>query len=321
MTSGQTQSLWRDPEKRRAALLSLVLHLAVLLLLIYLISRPQPEPLPSYIVIDVGTPAFAEETTLAPTVESPALQTPEPQVESAEVGDPQQLNAPQELAAAPVEQLQTIQPPAPEAPPAAEATPQPQPVEQAEATPPPPQVQEASVEAPELPLAEVPATQLPEIDPVVLEARNTPAAVTIPEPQAQAQIAEARTVALTPSASVSQARELSVPDATVTVQESVSLEAPSMQAQVSESVGLATPAVSASVAQAVPLDTSQAVAQVAPSVGLSAEGVTAAVSGRPLSRFFNAGFAQDQGKVTSVGVALSVVVPSPGWPDWLLPQQ
>ena len=275
-----SQPLWRDPEKRRAALLSLVLHLAVLLLLIYLVSRPQPQPLPSFIVIDVGTPAFAEETTLAPTTEAPALQTPEPQVASSEVGDPQELNAPQELAAAPIEQPQTIQPPAPEAPPAAAAAPSPQPVEQAEVTPPPPQVQEAAVEPPELPLAEVPATQLPEIDPVILAARDTPAAITIPEPQAQAQIAEARTVALTPSASVAQAQELSVPEATVTVADSVSLDSPTVQAQVSESVGLATPSVTAEVAQAVALDAAQASAQVAPSVGLSAEGITAAVSGR-----------------------------------------
>lgn len=280
MTPGRSQTLWRDPDKRRAALLSLVLHLAVLLLLVYLVTRPQPEPLPSFIVIDVGTPAFAEETTLAPTVESPAVQTPEPQVASTEVGDPQQLDAPQEQAAAPEEQPVTVQPPAPEAPPAAQATPEPQPVEQAEVTPPPPQVQEASVESPELPLAEMPATQLPEIDPVVLAARDTPAAITIPEPQAQAQIAAARTVALTPTASVAQARELSVPEATVSVAESVSLETPSLQSQVAESVGLAAPAVSAAVTQAVPLDASQVQAQVAPSVGLSAEGISASVSGR-----------------------------------------
>ena len=145
MTSLRSTSLFRDPDKRRAALLSLVLHLAALLLIIFLVSRPRPEPLPSFIVIDVGTPAFAEETTNAATVEEAAMQTPEPQVESAEVGDPQQLTAPQEQAAAPVEQPQTVQPPAPEAPPAAQATPEPQPVEQAEVTPPPPQVQEASV--------------------------------------------------------------------------------------------------------------------------------------------------------------------------------
>lgn len=275
-----SQPLWRDPEKRRAALISLFLHLAALLLLIYLVSRPQPEPLPTFIVIDVGTPAFAEETTLAPTAESPAMPTPEPQVASNEVGDPQEIAAPQEQAAAPIEQPQTIQPPAPEAPPAAESPPAPQPQEQVDVTPPPPQVQEAAAETPELPLAEVPATQLPEIDPVLLQPRETPAAITIPEPQAQAVIAEARSVALTPSASVAQAQELSVPEATVTVADSVSLQSPSVTSQVAQSVGLSAPAVTADVAQAVPLDPVQATAQVAPSVGLTAEGITAAVSGR-----------------------------------------
>jgi len=272
----------RDPDKRRAALLSLVLHLAVLLLIIFLVSRPRPEPLPSFIVIDVGTPAFAEETTNAATAEQPALQTPEPQVESAEVGDPQELTAPQEQAAAPVEQPVTVQPPAPEAPPAAQATPQPeaQPVEQVDATPPPPQVQEASVEAPSLPLAEVPATPLPEIDQVVLQARETPAPITIPEPEAQAQVAEARSVSLAPSATVAQATELSAPEATVTVAQSVSLEVPRMQSQVAQSVGLAAPSVSAQVAQAVPLEAPAAQAQVAASVGLTPDGISASVSGR-----------------------------------------
>ena len=272
-------TVWSDPDKRRAMLLSVVLHLGVLLLLIWSLSRPRPDPLPAYIVIDVGTPAFAEETTLAPTAEAPAMQTPEPQVASTEVGDPQELAAAQEQSAAPEPQPITVQPPAPPAPPAVQATPEPAAVEQVQATPPPPQVQEAATEAPELPIADVPATALPEIDPVVLAPRETPAAITIPEPQAAAQVAEARAVSLTPTASVSQARELSVPDATVTVADSVSLEAPLVQSQVAASVGLTAPAVAANVAQALPLDAPRAQAQVADSVGLSAAGVTAAVSG------------------------------------------
>ena len=52
--------MWRDPDKRRAALLSVVLHLSALLILLYVVTRPQPEPLPTFIVIDVGTPSFAE---------------------------------------------------------------------------------------------------------------------------------------------------------------------------------------------------------------------------------------------------------------------
>ena len=272
-------TVWRDPDKRRALLLSVVLHLGVLLLLIWSLSRPRPDPLPAYIVIDVGTPAFAEETTLAPTAEAPAMQPPEPQVASAEVGDPQELAAAQELSAAPEPQPITVQPPAPQAPPAVQATPEPAAVEQVEATPPPPQVQEATTETPDLPIADVPATALPEIEPVVLAPRELPAAITIPQPQAAAQVAQAQAVSLTPTASVTQARELDVPDATVTVADSVSLEAPQVQSQVATSVGLAAPAVAATVAEARPLDVPQARAQVADSVGLSAAGVTASVSG------------------------------------------
>jgi len=280
LSSGPTKTtLWNDRDKRRALLLSLVLHLGVLLLLVWTLSRPRPEPLPAYIVIDVGTPAFAEETTLAPTAEAPAMQTPEPQVASTEVGDPQELAAAQEQSAAPEPQPITVQPPAPEAPPAVAATPEPAAVEEVQATPPPPQVQEAAAETPDLPVAEVPATALPEIDPVVLAPRDVPAPITIPQPQAAAQVAEARAVSLTPTAAVSQARDLDVPDATVTMADSVSLEAPQVQAQVATSVALSAPTVTADVAEARPLDAPQAQAQVADSVGLSAAGVTAAVSG------------------------------------------
>ena len=276
----QEASLWHDPDKRRAMLVSVVLHLAILLLLVWTMSRPGPDPLPAYIVIDVGTPAFAEETTLAPTAESPAMQTPEPQVESVEVGDPQELAAAQPQSAAPEPQPVTIQPPAPQAPPAVQAAQEPAAAEQVQVTPPPPQVQEAATESPELPIAEVPATALPEIDPVVLAPRDTPAPITIPEPQPSAQVAEARTVTLTPTASVTEARELSVTAATVTMPESVSLEAPSVQSTVAAAVGLDAPAVAASVPQSRALDSPQATAQVADSVGLSAAGVTAAVAGR-----------------------------------------
>jgi len=40
----ETTSVWRDPDKRRALLLSLVLHLAMLLLVIVWMAIPRPEP-------------------------------------------------------------------------------------------------------------------------------------------------------------------------------------------------------------------------------------------------------------------------------------
>ena len=109
---------WRDPDKRRAMALSVTIHLLVLLLMLVISLIPRPEPLPPFIVIDVGTPAFSEETTEAPTVDSPALPAPEAQVESQEIGDPRDLAAEQVEITAPEPEAVTAQPPAPAAPPA-----------------------------------------------------------------------------------------------------------------------------------------------------------------------------------------------------------
>src|SRR5690606_3151764 len=151
-------SIWQDPDKRRAALLSLVLHLAFLLILLYVVTRPQPEPIPSFIVIDVGTPAYAETYTEAATAEAPTVEAPEPQVASTEAGDPQALSAPQEETTSEELEQATVQPPAPPAPPAAEAAPEPAPVEAEVVPPPPPALQEVATESPDLPVAEAPAS-------------------------------------------------------------------------------------------------------------------------------------------------------------------
>ncbi len=270
---------YEDRDKRRAALLSVFLHLAALLLIVWIVSRPQPEPLPTFIVIDVGTPAFAEEYTEAATAEAPTVQTAEPQVASTEAGDPQAMSAPQEQSTAEEVQTVTEQPPAPQAPPAAAATPEVAPVQPADVTPPPPQLQELAAEAPQLPVAEAPASQLPEVELEVLQNRQIAAPVTIPEPQVQAQVAESRSLALAPAASVAQARELTAPDATASVAQPVQLQAPTAAAQVSSAVAVTSPQVSASVAQAVPLDAPQMSASVANSVSLSTQGVAASVSG------------------------------------------
>jgi len=270
---------WQDPDKRRAALLSVILHLAALLLLLYVISRPQPEPIPSFIVIDVGTPAFSEQYTEAPTAEAPTVDAPEPQVASTEAGDPQALTAPQaETTSEELDQV-TVQPPAPEAPPAAEAAPEPAPVEAEVVPPPPPQLQDVATEAPDLPVAEAPASQLPEVELEVLQAREIPAPVTIPEPQLQVQVAESRALALAPSASTAQAREVTSPDAMAVVAQPVQVRAPNVQASVSSTVSVTAPNVSASVSEAVALDPSQVRASVAAPVSVTAPGVTASVSG------------------------------------------
>ncbi len=277
--SAQAARLWEDRDKRRAALLSLILHLAALLVLIYIVTRPQPEPLPTFIVIDVGTPAFSEEYTEAATAEAPTVEAPEPQVASTEAGDPQALSAPQQETTSEVLEQVTVQPPAPEAPPAAQAAPEPAPVVEEEVTPPTPQLQEVATEAPSLPVAEAPASQLPEVELEVLANREIPAPITIPEPQLQVQVSESRALALAPAASTAQAREVTAPDASAAVAQPVQLQAPAAQAEVSTSVALTSPQVSASVSQAVRLDASSATAAVGSSVSLSAEGASASVSG------------------------------------------
>ncbi len=271
--------MWRDPDKRRAALLSVVLHLSALLILLYVVTRPQPEPLPTFIVIDVGTPSFAEDYTEAATAEAPTVEAPEPQVASAEAGDPQALAAPQQETTDEELDRVTVQPPAPEAPPAVQAAPEPAPVQAEVVPPPPPALQEVATEAPELPVAEAPASQLPEVELEVLANREVPAPVTIPEPQLQVQVAESRALALAPAASTAQARDVTAPDATAAVAQPVELRAPSARADVSSTVAVAAPEVSAAVADAVALDASRVSAAVASSVSLSAQGVTASVSG------------------------------------------
>lgn len=328
-----TLSVWRDPDKRRALLLSLVLHLAMLLLVIVWMAIPRPEPLPSYIVLDVGTPAFAEETTDAPTAEEPAPPAPSPQVASSEIGDPQEASAPTEVSQAPEQEPVTAQPPAPEAPPAQAEAGEPAPAEAATVPEPPlpvPSVRETSADAPELPIAETPTTVLPEIDPVELQPRPVQAAITIPQPQARAEVPEARAIALTPTAAVAARQELDTPQVRASVAEAQPLDTPRVEAQVAQAVGLSTPNVQAAVAEAQPLTTPSvqaevaaaqpltapaARADVAASVDLAATGVRASVSGeRPLAPpavSAQVGTARDVQVLPTVAVAGARPVPLP----------
>lgn len=329
----ETTSVWRDPDKRRALLLSLVLHLAMLLLVIVWMAVPRPEPLPSYIVLDVGTPAFAEETTDAPTVDAPAPQAPSPQVASSEIGDPQEASAPTEVTQAPEPEPVTAQPPAPEAPPAEAEAGEPAPAEAATVPEPPlpvPSVQETSADAPELPMADTPTTVLPEIDPVELQPRPVQAAITIPQPEARAEVPEARAIALTPTAAVAARQEIATPQVRASVAEAQPLETPRVEAQVAQAVGLSTPNVQAAVSAAQPLETPSVQAEVAaaqpltaPSVradvaaavDLAASGVRASISGeRPLAPpavSAQVGTARDVQVLPTVAVADARPVPLP----------
>ncbi len=316
MTAWRDGTILNDPDKRRAALLSFLLHLTLLLVIFYFASLPRPEPPPSFIVIDVGTPAFAEQTTNAATVESPAMSTPTPQVASAEVGDPQQSSAEPTLTSAPEVAPSTIQPPAPQAPPAA-APPEvaevaPEPV----ITPPIPPVQASAPEPAQIPLAEVAATALPEIELEAIEIRPTLAAVSIPMPETQVVVAEARALTPAASASIVQSVTLSPSVVSSTVTESRSLEPNVAQAQVTSSVALTAPPTTVEVAQTRSLATPDVTSAVPEAVGLSASGASASVSGsRPLappaaSAVVGRAVALDVAPTVAVAVARPLATPT-----------
>lgn len=279
-------SILRDPDKRRAAAVSATLHMLVLLLVLLAGLRPRPEQEPTYIVIDVGTPAYAEDTTLAATAESPAPPSPTPQVESESVGLPRELAAPQQEATAPEPRPVTAQPPAPEAPPAQAAAEVPE-ATAAEVPVPPlpvPQVTEARAPSEQLPLAEAPATPLPEIDPVVMTPRPLTDPVMLSVPPVSASVVEARALAAQPAATVSEARDLAPPQPDATVTAPREITQPAVNAQVAQAVGLSAPNAQASITAARPLDAPVVSAQVAAGTALSTDGVTASVSGsRPLA--------------------------------------
>lgn len=281
--------------------LSVTLHLLFLLLLLIASLIPRPEPLPAYIVIDVGTPAFSEDVTLAPTAEDPALPAPEPQVASSEIGDPRDLAAPAEATTAPEPDTLTAQPPAPAAPPAEAAAAAPEPTEAAEVPEPPlpqPQVAEAAPLHEPLPLAEAPATTLPEIDAVLLDPRPVSDPISLPKPEVQAEVSEARAVAMQPSANVSEARELTPPTPSVAEVESRDLETPQPVATVSATTGLSAPNATVSVSEGRPLEAPGAQVDVSGAVDLSSSGVSAAVSGHtPLAQPTPSAFVGSQREV------------------------
>lgn len=154
------QQLWQDKDKRRAALLSLVAHLTVLLLLVWVVRMPPAVPLDTFIVIDVGTPAEAPAEVAAATAEAPAPQAPTPQAAGEQLGEPQAPQAREPEPASPTPAPQTLQPPAP-------APQQPQAAEQAAQAEPATEPQaEASPAAPAAPAAAgAPPRPQPEITP------------------------------------------------------------------------------------------------------------------------------------------------------------
>lgn len=289
----------RTKDKRRAALLSLLLH-ALFILLIALYRSPQPKELETYLVIDVGVPAFSETETLAPAADAPAPQASEPLVAASEAGTPQAQTAPEAPPApAPAPQetpvaetaTETPTPPAqPETqpeevaetpPPAPEPTPEPEQVAETppqEPTPtepepqPEPEVAPEPVPEPQVAEAAPPAeTELPE---------TQQATATLPEIESPEAAPEAQAIALpTPTPEVEVAPAVSVAtEATVQVAPEQPVPTPNVQTDVAQSQEIPQPEIETSVAEAAPIPQPEAQTTVAEAQDIPLPQVAASVA-------------------------------------------
>lgn len=236
---------WADPDRRRAALLSGALHLVVLLLMLSAFSFPTPEPPPTYLVIDIGSPAIAETPVEAPAADAPAPATETPQVADVEVGAPQAAATPEPLPTAPEPAPQLAQPEAPAAAPAAPeavTTPTPRPPVPAPMTP--------MAAAPEIPLAPLPATALPEV--ALPDIEPTPLAdrIAVPVPTVAALVPEPRAIAATPQVTVAESAPVPLPQVAAQIEAAAPVPVPSAAVATAAARPVAQPDVRAEVATA-----------------------------------------------------------------------
>ncbi len=280
----QSQPWFKDKEKRRAALLSLFLH-GLLLLLIALYRMPEPKPLETYLVIDVGTPAFSETETLASAADGPAPQAAEPLVAADQAGTPQAQApaeappaaasppaaeaAPEPQSTEPQPTAEAAPPPASEPPPAPEQAAAPEPTPQPEVATPPasepapqPDVAEAAppVET-NLPEAPDATATLPEIDTPTPEPEAQ--AIALPTPTPEVEIAPAVSVATEASVQVAPAQTVPTPNVQTDVAASQDIPLPSVEANVAEAAPVPQPQVQTAVAEAQAIPQPQAAANVA----------------------------------------------------------
>jgi len=273
-----------------------MLHVLALWLLLLMWRFPEPEPPETFLVIEIGRPALAEETTQAPTADAPAPTAPTPRVADVTVGEPQRSEAPAPEAVAPEVATETAQPEPSEAAPAAPEpvtveTPRPPVPELAAPAPLAPSVQEAPVQA--TPLPEV---TLPDVEPLRLEAR-----VPVPMPSVAALLPEPRNIAPTPQVQVAAPSEVPTPEVAVAVAEAAPVPIPTPSVSVASGRPVPTPDLQIDVATSrdvsvtpqlqvaaprpvpVPLVQAVVVVPVAPSTAapLVAEGAEAASSEQP----------------------------------------
>ena len=219
---------WGDRERRRALLLSALVHAAVLLGAVWVYVSP-PEPEPQLLVLELNPPESGAPETAAAATGDPAPQAVAPQVAG---------NAPQNAAS------QVAAPPTPPepVPPSdlAEVLP---PTEQA------PPARAPSQPAPSTPLpAQSPATTLPEIEAPQVAPQPPQRALELPTPNPQADVVPARRVAVTPQVQVPPSEPLPTPDVTAELAQQ-DIKLPQAEAEVASASTIPQPDVTTEFAQ------------------------------------------------------------------------
>lgn len=305
--------LWRDSERRRALLLSVLLHLAALLGIAWFYVAPRPSEPENLVVLELATPEEAAAQVDAPSVDAPSPQAPLPEVAAEDAGEATAspptppapaTPAPENAAAAAAETTQAavtepetavVTPPAPAPPPAAEV--------------PAPSVAET---LPQLP-ARPPSTTLPEIDTVEIAPQPLSEAIALPRPNPNASVAPARTITVAPQVELAEAAALPQPEvqaevvtravpqpvATAEVAAAAPVPTPEVLAEVA-SQALPQPAVSAAVAATAPLPEPNVTAEVAARAVPQPAASASVAEGAPLPQ-----------PTASASVAEAAAVPQP----------
>ena len=236
--------LLRDRDRRRAALLSVALHAFVALLVLWWLQLPEPQPTPTYLVIDIGTPALAEDVVQAPTADLPAPPAERPQVEDVEVGVPQAATVPRPQPTTPDPTPQTEQPPAPDPAPAA-----PDPVVEAAPSPPVP-TPTVPASAPDVPVQPLAATPLPEIVTPELTPSPLTQRVEVPMPTVAMVVPEARAIAPTPTVSIAAPVPVPTPTLRTEIPQPAAVPVPAIATEVVAARPVAVPEVRSDVSPA-----------------------------------------------------------------------
>ena len=265
-------AVWHDKDRRRAVLLSILVHVAVLLALVLFVSLPRPTPLEPFVIIDVGTPAPSDTDADAATVETPAPAAERPEVEAERVGRPTREQPPVE-AETPTEAEPTTQ-----APEDAEPAPPEAPTPRAVTPPAPP----APVAPAPSPLTEAlpgsPAAPLPEIEQEPLAPRPLAESIPVPQPAVTAELPPTRTIAPQPRAEVAPAQQVPVPVVAASVPEAQAVPTPQASAQVAAAESVPTPNVQSEVAAPVRVPRPSAQAVVSAQVAVPRPTATAQVA-------------------------------------------